>query len=120
MPPYVETPISLHDLLPLVQPWVRSLNALRTRAEERILVFLHTPGSTTHYYDRDLSVIRVRTAHHCRGPRVTWRLLGRVFRDLDQMHAINPLIITGLDNGDADREIVARVVALVEARLNHS
>ncbi len=120
MPPYVETPITLHDLLPLVQQWVPSLNALRARAEERILVFLQNTPGPTHYYDRDLSVSRVRAAYHCRGPRVTWRLLGRIFRDLDHMNAINPLIITGLNRGDVDREIVARVVALVEARLNHS
>lgn len=119
MPPYVQTPISLKELLPLVKPWASSLNALRTRAEVGILVFLHSPGPT-HYYDRDLSVIRVRAAHHCRRPKVTWTLLGRIFRDLDHTDAINPLIITDLNAGETDRELVARVVALVEARLNHS
>lgn len=94
-----------------------SVKALRTRAQEGILVYLESNGPMQ-YYDRELSVIRVNAARACKRPGIQWKGIGRAIRDLDDSRGIDPLIIETLENGGSTKEAEAQIARVIQDRIN--
>jgi hypothetical protein len=60
-----------------------SMDALRARAREHILVYLDSEGPTR-FFDEQLSEIRLQAAAQCRAPGVTWKMIGTALKALDK------------------------------------
>lgn len=114
---YQGTLVSLNSLIDQKITREKSIKALRSRAQEGVLVFkgLDDDGRTR-LYDKNLSVVRVLAARACKNenPRVTWGVLQNIFSDLDSYnHSLNQKIIRMLNDDNSMIACVSEVKELL-------
>lgn len=112
---YQEKRTTLQKLFESKRTKEPSVNALRERAQEGVLVYLENNGPTQ-YYDEELSVIRVNAARICKKPRVFWKDIRRIFKELDR--DINSLIIKNLNSGVPEQTVMDMISKLIKNKLN--
>lgn len=95
---YTLEKVTIRDLFQSGQTREPSEKALRARA--RILVFVESNGNT-HYYDRQLSLIRVNAARRCKGPGVQWEDIGA---GLERTSLTNARLVKLLNEGSSIEE----------------
>ena len=91
-----------------------SLKALRARVDDQIPVFVEERSA--HYFDEELSVIRLQAARKCKRPKVKWHDLQKAFEALDR-DELNSSIIERLTGEASEREVVEWVVSLIQGKL---
>lgn len=76
---YKQRKVTIKELFESGQTKEPSIKALRTRADEGILVFLESMGNV-YYYDEQLSIIRDLAARKCKRPGVRWKDIKNAFK----------------------------------------
>lgn len=110
---YIERLVSVQELYGSEKTAEPSLRALRTRAEEEILVFVKSSGNE-YLYDEMLSIIRVRAARQCKRPRIRWR---DISKELKHVSLTNDRIKELLGNETPEEKVIEMLKNELYSRL---
>ena len=107
-PGYFLEKVTIQELFATGETNEPSEKALRARANRRhgILVFVESVGNT-HYYDKQLSIIRVNAARRCKESGVSW---GDISSCLKKVALSTKTLKEMLDEG-MSKDQVTRVLA---------
>ena len=110
---YIEKPVSIQELYDSKKTGEPSIRALRSRAQEGILVYVRSQGNE-HLYDETLSVIRARAARECKRPGVRWK---DIKRELPYISITNDKIKELLNSGVSEEKIIQMLRDELNSRL---
>ncbi len=79
---YTEKKVTIKELFESGKTRELSIKALRSRAEEGVLVFVETKGNIN-YYDESISIIRVLAARKCKRPGIRWKDISKAYTNSD-------------------------------------
>ena len=109
--------VTLHQLWRTRKTEQRSLDALRQRTREGLLVFIEKEGRLN-MFDEVLSLIRLNAADMSRLPGITWQRIGRTMKALDE-EAINQQLIDLLNAGTSNKRAVQFLAAKIMRSLDY-
>lgn len=116
--------ISLRELFEKGITREQSVKALRSRANERIVVFTNLDvDGRTRLYDEQLSMIRAITARKIKNsnPKISWGLIQRTFEKLDNFNfGLNEKIIELLNNNSNIEEVFKSVEKIMLESLHEN
>lgn len=101
--PYTKKLITLTDLYQSGRTREPSLKALRARVDDKVPVFVEEHSA--HYFDEELSVIRLQAARKCKIPKIKWSHIKRAFEALDQRE-LNTSIIERLNEVTSEAAVI--------------
>lgn len=102
---YVKNNVSLKQLFNSKKTKEPSVKALRTRAEEGILVYRESIANV-YYYDEQLSIIRALAARKCKRPGIRWKDISKA---LDDSRYTEKKIVDMLNQDKSNAEIIKEI-----------
>lgn len=100
---YIRNLVNLQQLFESGETKEPSIRALRSRAEDDILVFVESKEKS-HYFDEQLSVMRVVVARLCKGIGVRWKDISKIMNRDSAF--FKETIVERLNNGETQSDII--------------
>jgi len=114
---YKKKDITLKELFKQGHTGENSLKALRSRANEGILIYTGIANDgRTRLYDKQLSIVRSKAARQCKNnhPQPYWSHFKRAFMKLDELNpSLNNLIINLLNKQRSENQAIIKILEYV-------